>query len=476
MLRKTLLQSAMLAGLTLSLAAPVAAQSQALRQTLFGQVDTVLQQANDANANFLAPQTYAKAAEYYSSADEKLKDGRSIDSIRKDITKAEKQLTKANEAAQNAKQVFASVLQARDDAQAANAPDFASEQWAGAQEQFIQALMKLEDGSEKSARARGKEAETLYRDAELSAIKVNYLDETRRLLAQADDEKVKKYAPETLNNAQALVDQAERALSENRYDTDEPRSLARQAKDEALHALYLAKILKPVRDKDMSLEQFALNAEKPLTRIASSVDEVARFDQGYAPVADKIITRIGDLQSMANENTDRGYQIIDLKEEIATLEGELGKQSDRLLAQEEQRQRFKQLDRIFTPEDAEIFTQGQSVLVRLIGLNFKQGSSQIEAEYFDVLKKVQDAIRLFPEMSIAIEGHTDSFGSDDLNLKLSEDRATSVRSYLLANMTDLSQSVVSAIGYGEARPVANNETKEGRARNRRIDVVLVPAS
>lgn len=476
MFKKTLLQSVMMAGLTLSLAVPVAAQSEALRQTLFGQVDTVLQQANETNANFLAPQTYAKAADYYSSADEKLKDGRSIESIRKDINKAEKQLIKANEAAAKAKQVFASVLQARDDAQAANAPEFASEQWASAQEQFIQALMKLEDGSEKSAASRGKEAETVYRDAELSAIKANYLDETRRLLAKADDEKVKKYAPETLKNAQALVDQAERSLSENRYDTDEPRSLARQAKDEALHALYLAKILKPVRDKDMSLEQFALNAEKPLTRIASSVDEVARFDQGYAPVADKIINRIGDLQSMANENTDRGYQIIDLKEEIAKLEGELGKQSDRLLAQEEQRQRFKQLDRIFTAEDAEIFTQGQSVLVRLIGLNFKQGSSQIEAQYFDVLKKVQDAIRLFPEMSIAIEGHTDSFGSDDLNLKLSEDRANSVRAYLLANMTDLSQSVVSAIGYGEARPVANNETTEGRARNRRIDVVLVPAS
>lgn len=474
--KNTVMRAAAVAALSVALSAPVAAQSDALRETLFGNVDVVLKQANETRANFLAPQTYAKAAEYYRSADDKLKDGKSIDSIRKDIEKAQKALSQANQAAILANTVFASVLEAREDAQAANAPDFASEQWAGAEEQFIQAAMRLEDGSEKSATSRGADAELLYRDAELSAIKANYLDETRRLIAQAKDEKVKKYAPETLKNAQALLSQAEKALSENRYDTDEPRSLAREAKDEALHALYLAKILKPVRDKDMSLEQFALNAEKPLTRIASSVDDVARFDQGYGPVADKIITRIGDLQSMANENTDRGYQIIDLKEEIATLEGELGKQSDRLLAQEEQRQRFKQLDRIFTADDAEIFTQGQSVLVRLVGLNFAQGSSQVESEYFGVLKKVQDAIQLFPEMSIAIEGHTDSFGSDDLNLKLSEDRAKSVRAYLLANMTDLSESVVAAIGYGESRPVANNETQEGRARNRRIDVVLVPAS
>lgn len=451
------------------------AQSGDLRETLFGQVDVVLQEANANRANFLAPQTYAKAAGYYNSADKKLKEGGSLDSIRKDISKATDALAEAKEAAALAQYMFASALQARADAEAANAKEFASELWLKAEEQFIDAAVSLEDGSEKSAKSSSADAQVTYREAELAAIKANYLDETRRLLAKAKKEKVKKYAPKTLLKAQALLDQAEIALSENRYDTDEPRSLARRAKDEALHALYLAETLKPVAKKKVSLEDYALAAEAALASVAEEVDEVPRFDQGYDPVVSKINTRIGDLQSMANENTDRGYQIIDLKEEIAALEGELGKQSDRLLAQEEQRQRFKRLDGIFG-DDAEIFTQGQSVLVRLVGLNFAQGSSQIESDYFGTLKKVQDAIRLFPEMSIAVEGHTDSFGSDDLNLKLSEDRANAVRDYLLANMTDLSGSVVSAIGYGEARPVANNETKQGRARNRRIDVVLVPAS
>lgn len=452
------------------------AQSDDLRQNLFGQVDVVLKEANDSRANLLAPQTYAKAAEYYRSADEKLKEGRGLDSIRKDVAKASAALAQANEAASLAQELFSSALQARADAQAANAADFASELWETAEEQFLAAAIKLEDGSSNSAKSRSDEAEATYREAELAAIKANYLDETRRLLDQAKDEKVKKYAPKTLANAQVLLDQAEKALSENRYDTDEPRSLARRAKDEALHALYLAETLKPVSKKKVSLEDYALQAESAVARIATELDEVPRFDKGYDPVVNQINTRIGYLQSAANENTDRGYQIIDLKEEISALEGELGKQSDRLLAQEEQRQRFKRLDGIFGADDAEIFTQGQSVLVRLVGLNFALGSAQIESDYFGILKKVQDAIRLFPEMSIAIEGHTDSFGSDALNLKLSEDRANSVRAYLLANMTDLSSSVVSAIGYGEARPVANNETKEGRARNRRIDVVLVPAS
>ncbi len=73
-----------------------------------------------------------------------------------------------------------------------------------------------------------------------------------------------------------------------------------------------------------------------------------------------------------------------------------------------------------------------------------------------------------------MEGHTDAFGSDETNLMLSQERADAVRKYLLANMRDLSREDVGAVGFGESRPVANNETAEGRAKNRRIDVVIRP--
>jgi OOP family OmpA-OmpF porin len=72
---------------------------------------------------------------------------------------------------------------------------------------------------------------------------------------------------------------------------------------------------------------------------------------------------------------------------------------------------------------------------------------------------------------VTIEGHTDSYGGDDLNQKLSEDRANAVRQYFIANM-NLKAEDVEAVGYGESRPIANNETPEGRARNRRIDIVI----
>ena len=88
-----------------------------------------------------------------------------------------------------------------------------------------------------------------------------------------------------------------------------------------------------------------------------------------------------------------------------------------------------------------------------------------------MLAKVGDALKLFPTASITVEGHTDSAGSDSANLLLSQDRADAVRQYLISNL-GISTEKVSSIGYGEARPIASNETDSGRARNRRIDVVM----
>ena len=75
---------------------------------------------------------------------------------------------------------------------------------------------------------------------------------------------------------------------------------------------------------------------------------------------------------------------------------------------------------------------------------------------------------------IVVEGHTDAFGSDAQNLSLSQARADSVVQYLLTN-TPISPANLSAMGFGESKPVANNETPDGRTRNRRIDVVIYPS-
>jgi len=134
-------------------------------------------------------------------------------------------------------------------------------------------------------------------------------------------------------------------------------------------------------------------------------------------------------------------------------------------------EKIKTLENMFTAEEAIVLRRGNEIIIRLIGLSFPSGKSTIEPEYFSLLTSVQRAIRNFSEATITIEGHTDAIGNDRYNENLSYERAAAVKQYLLANM-GLDDSRITALGYGESRPIASNETNEGRAQNRRIDLVL----
>lgn len=466
--------SRLVALLLLALGAATVFAQDDLRGMLFAKTDDALKAANEARASILAPQSYAAAAEAYRAAEDKLRRGRSIESIKSDLDDATQAFREATEATRVANVTLSSAIQARNDAEAAGAESFAATDWRTAEEKFASAARRLEDGNINAARSRANDAEELFRTAELAAIETNYLDETRRLVAQAKKARVERYAPKTLAKAETLLALAQEALTKNRYDTDEPRSLARQAKYEAKHAIYLAQELKPLRDRKRSLEEFALANEVPIVSIAGSLDLVAELDEGYEGPTSEIIDRIESLQKDAYELGERKSQIVALEEELQRLESELGTQSVRLAAQEKQRQKLRQIEGMFTASEAQVLTQGQNILIRPVGLVFPVGSAQIATEYFALLRKVQDAIRVFPDSHVVIEGHTDSFGSDETNLALSESRATAVREYLLANMRDQAPVAIEPVGYGESRPVANNETVEGRAKNRRIDVVIRP--
>lgn len=94
------------------------------------------------------------------------------------------------------------------------------------------------------------------------------------------------------------------------------------------------------------------------------------------------------------------------------LEERLGLQSERLKNQELQRQKFETIERMFDSNEAIVLKQGNNVLIRMAGLNFKSGKSNIDTPYFSLLKKVQRAINVYPYAKVIIEGHTDAFGGD----------------------------------------------------------------
>jgi len=102
-------------------------------------------------------------------------------------------------------------------------------------------------------------------------------------------------------------------------------------------------------------------------------------------------------------------------------------------------------------------------------VRFKSGRSEIiGGKSFELLRQISDALRTDPSLSLSIEGHTDSVGSATSNLALSDARAASVREYLVKKEMITDERLVS-IGFGEARPLATNRTRRGRAKNRRVE-------
>jgi outer membrane protein OmpA-like peptidoglycan-associated protein len=356
-------------------------------------------------------------------------------------------------------------------------------------EKFERAAREHEGGDVEDARERASEAESLYRDAELHAIKANYLQETWDLLRQAKDGGAEKRAPVTLANAEALAAEAETLLGDSRYDTDEPRRLAQQGRREGMHAVYLAGIVRAIEDEEMTFEDVMLAGEDQLARVASVLQVAAQFEAGMSTTTDAMITQVEAYQdSLAGlgidvmDRTDQvavlGARVVELEARNADLEQELGGLAEertalvnRMDEQARLRQKFATVERMFSRDEARVFREGADVTVRLLTLSFEVGQSKIDASYYDILDRLQRAILEFPGSRVTVEGHTDSFGSDATNQRLSQERAEAVRSYLLGNPS-LQPSQVEAMGYGEARPVASNDTREGRARNRRTDIII----
>ncbi len=104
--------------------------------------------------------------------------------------------------------------------------------------------------------------------------------------------------------------------------------------------------------------------------------------------------------------------------------------------------------------------------VTLTGVNFETNSATLTADSRPALDKVAADLKKYPRLKVELQGHTDNTGADQYNRALSQRRAESVRTYLLEQGVNATQ--LTATGYGESQPVADNTTAEGRAENRRV--------
>ena len=102
-------------------------------------------------------------------------------------------------------------------------------------------------------------------------------------------------------------------------------------------------------------------------------------------------------------------------------------------------------------------------------INFDAGKSTIKPESEPIIHQIVEMMKANPEVKISVEGHTDNVGSPESNKILSEDRAKAVVTAIVAEGIDAKR--LSSVGHGQDKPIADNKTEEGRASNRRVELV-----
>jgi outer membrane protein OmpA-like peptidoglycan-associated protein len=114
--------------------------------------------------------------------------------------------------------------------------------------------------------------------------------------------------------------------------------------------------------------------------------------------------------------------------------------------------------------------KADSLIVLGAELLFEKNKSTLRSEHFAALNSIVDYLRLHPERSVKISGHTDNTGVEAHNLNLSRQRANVVAEYLVDNGIDISR--VETLGVGSAKPIADNSSEEGRKKNRRVELLI----
>lgn len=276
----------------------------------------------------------------------------------------------------------------------------------------------------------------------------------------------------TINELQAEVDKLKREISQLQSScSDRKKEFEGKIKE-------LQDMINILKDKGTETEKNLIESNRLLQKNCEDSMEQARAK--WDEEREKLVNELARLKN------DYDKRILSLKDEIANLNEELSdlkkltsKQKEELSRMENQASDLeKQLDAEIKKGDIRLKKFHNRLVINIDDrISFDSGYANLKKEILPSLKKISQILSQYPEYSIVVEGHTDNIPMRSKrfrdNWELSTERALAVLGYLLEN-TDLNPVRFSAAGYGEYRPLVSNETKENRALNRRVDIVVVP--
>lgn len=302
------------------------------------------------------------------------------------------------------------------------------------------------------------------------------LREAREAMAIARAQGADRYAGDTMQKAGVDVTNAEGFLIGG-HNEKELETVARQAtqmaedarlisirkeRDEALAAERQAAADAQsaaearARQEKMRAEESARNAQQANADRAAA--EAARASAEQAKLeANKMLQEAQAARNSALQEKNQAQQEADAAR-AAAARAEQDKQALRA-------QLLAQLNTIMQTRDT-----ARGLIMNLSDVLFDFGKATLRGEAREKLAKVSGILIAYPSLRVQVEGNTDNVGSDAFNQNLSEKRAFGVRDYLVAQ--GVNGNNLTAIGFGKTKPIASNDTADGRQQNRRVEMVL----
>lgn len=300
--------------------------------------------------------------------------------------------------------------------------------------------------------------------------------QARNAVDIARSQKADMYAPEIYGKAVSGLQMTESELS-GKASRKQITTTARQTVQFAEDARALsaqrqdAERIQKERDAAASAAAAKAKAEADAAAQAEAkrqAELTAAREAQMRAEADLAQARAQAEQQAAAAKAQAEQQALAAKEAAARADAERAQQD----AEKAQRdaatlraQLLEQFNRVLETTDTP-----RGLVVNMADVLFDTGKYNLRQEAREKLSKLSGIVLAHPGLNLAVEGHTDSTGSDEFNMKLSQQRADAVREYLVAQ--GLAPDTVTSHGFGKDMPVADNSTAAGRQRNRRVEIIV----
>lgn len=428
----------LIAALACSVKPPVAdLKPGANPETEASRIAAELKDAQQHQVDLLSPQNFKEASTALGRAFEKQGRGKGQDEGSHDLATSQAYLNQATNTAKISNRLLGSILVVRSQAIAANAtPSFVRE-LAELDQRLMKLTRRIESGQSSLSYQSISELTTAYENLELRGIVYSNLGPAKANLESATAAGAKKLVPKTLSWANARYMEAEFRIGRRRHDP----VVVSQASTEAIAAS--ARLVKMVQ-------------------YAKSIKEGNPED-----LAQEIERRDAEVKRSQEAKLEDDSELANTEERLRAVRAA----NSKLAEQVERDREFESAREMFSPSEAEVYRQGDQLILRLKGLSFARSKSGISNENMALLTKVQKVLADIDVSKVEVEGHTDSIGTKRLNERISAARAKAVETYLVANGNVDRANIVSS-GLGDSDPIASNKTPKGRAQNRRVDVIV----